>query len=305
MTIATPGAAAAPPRLERAQIEARLRQCARLPSLRSIEGALRELLHADQRFTSQIAEIIRRDPSLTARLLRLVNSVYYGLTSPVNNIEEAVFYLGLRQIRQLAMVTPVIEDFQKLTTATPFAWREFWQHSIGTAVVTREILGPMATSSDETDYVAGLVHDVGKIVMAAAFREHFDAIYSQAEPWNGDLLERERQVLGMEHGELGALYLQAHNLSSTLVAAARWHHQPAAAGDDAPIVAAVQMADLLVRHARIGNSGNPAEVTEAEWLAAPGWRILFPHKSEAELALFRAQLKRSLERLPKTLAGLV
>src|SRR5260221_1294339 len=93
------------------EVESRAKTCARLPSLGSINSALRELLSADQRYTSQISEVIRRDPSLTSRLLRLVNSVYYGLTTPVNSIEEAVFYLGIRQIRQLAMVTPVIEDF--------------------------------------------------------------------------------------------------------------------------------------------------------------------------------------------------
>src|SRR5215218_11347245 len=104
----------------RATIVERVNSCPRLPSLRSIETALRELLHADNRFTTQISEVIRRDPSLTARLLRLVNSVYYGLTSPVNSIEEAVFYLGVRQIRQLVVVTPVIEDFEKLAGGTAF-----------------------------------------------------------------------------------------------------------------------------------------------------------------------------------------
>src|SRR5688500_19573342 len=87
--------------LDRELIINRVKGCARLPSLRSIDSALRELLNAEGRYTTQISEIIRRDPSLTARLLRLVNSVYYGLTTPVNNNEEAVFYLGVRQIRQL------------------------------------------------------------------------------------------------------------------------------------------------------------------------------------------------------------
>src|SRR5207247_3164117 len=122
------------------------------PSLRSIDSALRELLNAEGRYTTQISEIIRRDPSLTARLLRLVNSVYYGLTTPVNNIEEAVFYLGVRQIRQLATVTPIIEDFQKLAGTVPFPWRDFWQHCIGTAILTREVTSAVRAPTDEVDY---------------------------------------------------------------------------------------------------------------------------------------------------------
>ena len=174
---------ARPRPLTRAQIEQRLKHCPRLPSLSSINSALRELLNADQRYTSQVAEIIRRDPSLTARLLRLVNSVYYGLSTPVNNIEEAVFYLGVRQIRQLVMVTPIIEDFQKLAGKTLFPWRDFWQHCIGTAILTREVVGSLRAPNDEVDYVAGLVHDVGKIAMAAACPEHFEAIHQpSAEP---------------------------------------------------------------------------------------------------------------------------
>ena len=72
--------------VSRALIDERVKGCARLPSLRSIDSALRELLNSDRRYTHQISEIIRRDPSLTARLLRLVNSVYFGLSTPVNNI---------------------------------------------------------------------------------------------------------------------------------------------------------------------------------------------------------------------------
>src|SRR5687768_6785092 len=155
----------------------KVKNCPRLPSLRSIETALKDLLHADNRFTTQISEVIRRDPSLTARLLRLVNSVYYGLTSPVNSIEEAVFYLGVRQIRQLVVVTPVIEDFQKLADGSAFQWREFWQHCTATAILTRELTSSTMRLDDESDYVAGLVHDVGRIVMASAFRQHFNAIY--------------------------------------------------------------------------------------------------------------------------------
>jgi len=164
-------------RLNSAQIELQLHNCARLPSLGSIDRVLRELVNAEQCFTSQVADVIRRDPSMTTRLLRLVNSVYFGLTLPVTSIEEAVFYLGVRQVRQLAMVTPVVEDLQRFAGKDSFPWHAFWQHCVGTAILTPEIMGDVQSSQDETDYVAGLLHDVGKIAMAAVFPAHFEAIY--------------------------------------------------------------------------------------------------------------------------------
>lgn len=304
MLVDAPTQAVALHPLETSVIHARLAACPRLPSLRSIDSALRELLNADQRYTQQISDVIRRDPSLTARLLRLVNSVYYGLANPVTNLEEAVLYLGLRQIRQLVMVTPILEDFQRLAGKSSFSWREFWQHCIGTAILTREVMASLHAPNDEMDYVAGLVHDVGKLVMASAFPEHFQAIYHPSQPAGPNLLDVESATLGMNHAELGAFYLQQYKLPDALVQTARYHHEPERAGEAASIVAAVQIADLLMRMARIGKSGSASEVTEDLWVNARGWGILFP-QGDPERSIAQAGLKRSLERLPALLEGLI
>ena len=292
-------------RLDRAHIDARLSGCACLPSLSSIDSALRELLGADQRYTSQIAEIIRRDPSLTARLLRLVNSVYYGMAKPVRNIEEAVFYLGVRQIRQLAMVTPIIEDFQRLAEGRRFPWRQFWRHCIAVALMTREITDLLQSQDDEIDYVAGLIHDVGKIVMASAFPDHFTEIYDNRAETATNLLQVEREVLGVDHAELGAMYLRKQRLPEVFVEIVQCHHLPQAARLQVNITAAVHVADLLVRHTKIGDSGNKTEVPFDAWLDSPGWKILFAHQTEAERSITRASLNRSLERIPAILESLV
>ncbi len=291
--------------LDRREIAARLALCPSLPSLGSINKALQGLLLAEQRYSAQISEIIRRDPSLTSRLLRLVNSVYYGLSTPVNSIEEAVFYLGVRQIRQLTMVTPIIEDFQRLSRQCAFPWRDFWQHCIGTAILTREVVSIVQPPNDESDYVAGLVHDVGKIVMAWTFPDHFAEIHRAAETVQRDLLAIEQEILGLGHDELGALYLEHHNLPELMVKSARFHHRPEDADDQRLIIASVQIADLLMRNAQIGCSGNYVEVTKELCLQAPGWRVLFPNQHDAEQAIARASLHRSLERLPHVLEGLV
>jgi HD-like signal output (HDOD) protein len=292
-------------RLSRKEITSRLVLCPYLPSLSSINKALQGLLMAEQRYSAQISEIIRRDPSLTARLLRLVNSVYYGLTTPVNSIEEAVFYLGVRQIRQLTMVTPIIEDFQRLTRQCAFPWREFWQHCIGTAILSREVVSAVQTPPDESDYVGGLIHDVGKIVMAWTFPEHFTEIHRLAEQGQTDLIVLENEILGMDHCELGALYLERHHLPDLMVKSARYHHEPEKADAHQAIIASVQIADLLMRNAEIGCSGNFIPVTREQCMSASGWTVLFPNHADAEHAIARASLHRSLERLPHILEGLV
>jgi putative nucleotidyltransferase with HDIG domain len=234
-----------------------------------------------------------------------VNSVYYGLSTPVNSVEEAVFYLGMRQIRQLTMVTPIIEDFQRLTQQCPFPWREFWQHSIGTAILTREVATAFSPPTDESEYVAGLVHDVGKIVMAWSFPDHFTEIHRQAREGVRDLNEIENEVLGIDHAELGALYLERHRLPELMIKSARFHHRPEKAGHYSGIIAAVQIADLHLRSEQIGCSGNFLPVTREQCLAASGWGVLLPKTSDAGQAIAKASLHRSLERLPHVLEGLV
>jgi HD-like signal output (HDOD) protein len=292
-------------RLALAEIQSRLRRCPSLPSLSSINQSLLDLVLNEQRYSAQIGEIISRDPSLTSRLLRLVNSVYYGLSTPVTTIEDAVFYLGIRQIRQLVLVTPVIEDFQKLTLQCVFPWREFWQHCIGTGILTHEIAGLAQAVPEESDYIAGLVHDVGKIVMAWAFPDHFAEIHRLAILGTEDLVEIENRVLGMDHAELGALYLERHRLSELLIQTVRYHHSPEKARSHAQMVASVQIADLLIRYEKLGCSGNYVEISSHHCFGASGWQVLFPAAREAEQSIARASLSRTLELMPRMLEGLV
>jgi HD-like signal output (HDOD) protein len=291
--------------LKPGEIQTQLGRCPSLPSLGSINKALQGLLVTEQRYTAQIAEIIRRDPSLTSRLLRLVNSVYFGLTTPVNSIEEAVFYLGVRQIRQLAMVTPVIEDFQRLTRQCSFPWREFWQHCIGTAILTREVTANVPGPSEDSDYVAGLVHDVGKIVMAWSFPEHFAEIHRQSIEGTRPLSEIEEEILGVNHSELGALYLERHRLPELMIYSARYHHSPEHAPQFRHVITAVQVADLLLRSEGIGCSGDYVKITREQCFSAPVWKLLLADTPEPEQTIVKASISRTLEEIPKMLEGMV
>jgi HD-like signal output (HDOD) protein len=290
-----------------AEIIRRIDACPKLASLQSINQALAGLVNSEQSFNSQIAEIIRRDPSLTARLLRMVNSVYFGLTAKVNNIEEAVFYLGLRQIRELSMATPVIEEMEKINRSPlRLPWKELWKHSIGAAIMTREILATTTLLiDDDTDYIIGLLHNVGKVVMASAFPEEFGKVVEANFRNTSEVCALERELIGWDHARIGGYYLQRHQLSPEITDAVYYHNDPENAPDHAFYAAAVQVADQLVRFAGIpGGFEKVAPIADDAWLELPGWKILYG-TGEKETRIARAALSNSVRRLPTLLSGLV
>ncbi len=296
------------PPYDDASIVRRIEACPKLGSLQSINRALNSLLNSEHSLNSQIAEIIRRDPSLAARLLRMVNSVYFGLSTRVNNIEEAVFFLGMRQIRELAMATPVIEDLERLqrNTTHVLPWKELWSHSIGTALLTREILSAASTEiDDDTDYLVGLLHNVGKVVMATAFPEELTELMKITTPTPAAFCEAERKLIGWDHARIGAFFLGRHQISEEIIQAVRYHNCPAEAPGYQNFAAAVQVADYLVRHA--GTSGGfetVAPIEQDSWLKLDGWKILYGEDT-AESALANTSLANILQRLPALLQGLV
>ena len=290
------------------EIKRRIDACPKLASLQSINRALGDLVRSEGSLNSQIAEVIRRDPSLSARLLRMVNSVYFGLSTRVNNIEEAVFFLGLRQIRELSMATPVIEELEQLqqSTAATLPWKELWTHSIGTAILTREIIASTPLHvDDDTDYLIGLLHNVGKVVMAYAFPEELCALIATPAATPAEFCQIERAMIGWDHAEIGAHYIARHQLSEEIVFAVKYHNDPDRAPRHRLFAAAVQVADHLVRHAGISGGFEQVGQVEADsWIELSGWRILYGADGP-ESMLARASLANSLQRLPSMLQGLL
>jgi HD-like signal output (HDOD) protein len=288
-------------------IRRRIDACPKLGSLQSINQALSDLVHAEQSVNSQIAAIIRRDPSLAARLLRMVNSVYFGLSTRINNIEEAVFFLGLRQIRELSVATPVLEELEALqSTQVGLPWKDLWSHSIATAIVTRDIIASTSLHiDDDTDYLIGLLHNVGKVVMANAFPDDLRTLISIPVRTPSDFCQMERDLIGWDHARIGAHYLSRHRISEEIISAVLHHNEPDKAPRHRVFAAAVQVADYLVRHAGISGGFEPVEPVEHEaWLELDGWKILYGADGD-ETMLARAALANTLHRLPAMLQGLL
>jgi HD-like signal output (HDOD) protein len=301
-----PGAVSAPYGEE--EIRRRLDACPKLASLHSINSALSRLVNADHFETSQIAEVIRQDPSLSTRLLRMVNSVYFGLSAHINNIEEAIFFLGLRRIRELSMATPVIEELERLqSTRIPgHRWKELWSHSIGTAVLCREILASApVTVDDDTDYLVGLLHNVGKIVMAYAFPDELMATSGATLATPADVCAMERELIGWDHAQIGAYFIERHQLSEEIVCAVRHHHEPERAPSHPHFAAAVQVGDYLARYAGLSGGFEQIEpIATDAWTELEGWKILYGSDTD-ETQRAKEAVPAALRRLPSILKGLL
>jgi HD-like signal output (HDOD) protein len=278
----------------------RLNACPKLPSLHSVNLALLKVVNAEESMSSQIAGVIRADPSLSSRLLRMVNCVYFGLSAHINSLEDAIFFLGLRRLRELALATPIIEELERLQSASipPLLWKHLWAHSIGTATLARDLLLASAAAGDEdTHYLAGLLHNVGKIVMAHAFPDELMAVAGTPVATTADACALERRLIGWDHTQIGAYYLERHKLAEELVFAVRYHTEPNLAPCHHFFAAAVQLADHLTRHAGVQTGfENTEPVATDSWVNLSGWKILYGEDDEAGTQVVRTSLPRNFGR---------
>ncbi|MGF1449088.1 MAG: HDOD domain-containing protein [Opitutales bacterium] len=293
----TPGL---PEGLSLEQLRERIDACRELPSLRRIGESLRERLSEDASTASEIAEVVERDPSLAARVLQMVNSAFFGLARRVEHIEDAVFYLGLRQIRELALSLPVIDEAASLCagSSNQATWQAFWEHSLAVAMANREIHA-LAGFSQERDlgYVSGLVHNIGHLVLSQILPSAFTAsIASAPVDTPGTFAGQERERIGWDHAQVGALYLRRHQLSAEVVEAVEFHVGPSLATEHPRFSASLELADLLARCSGL-TGAEPIDIPSPQaWEASPSWEVVFPAPELSDRA--RLRLERFVGKLP-------
>ena len=287
----------------------RINQCPKLASLKSINETLHDLLDSDDSFVAQIAEVIRLDPSLTTRVLDLVNSIFFGSKDEkrISGVEEASIFLGLNRIRELISATPIIEDIMELGKGSQsFPWTDFWRHSIGCAILTREILSLTDVEfEDETDYVSGLLHNLGKLILAITFPELFEKVYQKTHQNTEGLLDMERKTVGWDHAKIGAYYLWNHHISDDIVDAVHWHHEPLRSENHQKLAGAIQVADFITLGIVVEGLISQSSPLEKSHRELDGWRILFEDKSPQEMESIDQDLNDTIERISQTLHGIL
>lgn len=197
--------------------------------------------------------IIHTDSGLVARLLRIANSAMYTFPSRIDTIGRAITIIGTAQLRELALATSIIRIFKDIPVAL-VDMRSFWEHSIACAITARALAGFHREANPERYFVAGLLHDIGRILMYDKVPQQMEEALSQAAESNRLLFEVEREVLGFDHAAVGRILLTEWKLPTHTINAVRYHHSPKMDDlyNDATIV---HVADIMANSLQLGTSG--------------------------------------------------
>jgi HD-like signal output (HDOD) protein/nitrogen-specific signal transduction histidine kinase len=192
-----------------------------------------------------IADILTNDPSLCAKVLKMVNSAYYGLGSRVDGIDQAVAYLGTDAVKNIAVCSAVYQAFNTRKGDSAFNLKLFWWHSLKCALLSRIFAKEVAYSSPEEAFVAGLLHDIGKLVLWVNFPEKYTELIKQYED-RAEMLATGESQLGATHSQIGAWLLDRWKFPSLVADSAFYHHEPLERIADAlPLSQIVYTANML------------------------------------------------------------
>jgi putative nucleotidyltransferase with HDIG domain len=196
-----------------------------LPSLPLVAVRLLELTLDDRSSARDLARVIETDPALAAKILRIVNSAAYGLPRKIASVSQAVALLGFAGIRALALGVTLFEKIVPKEAATGFDRLFFWQHCLAVAELSRILAVRLGNADPEEAYIAGLLHDVGKVILETHGRKGYSELCSRHAAADGaTLLEDEARFVGLSHDRLGAFFCAHWQLPEPLVLAVLFHH---------------------------------------------------------------------------------
>lgn len=221
------------------------------PSMSGVAVKVLKLIDDPDSTAAKIEELLRLDPGITANILKLTNSAYFGLTARIGSVRQAIVLLGWQRLGKLVVTSCVNAILDKPVPGYDLPSGELWRHSIAVSVAAELLATELGITTYDEVFTAALLHDLGKLVLGNYVKEDLQAIEAAAGQ-DVPFQVAERQILGTDHAEVGARLLENWSFPQTLVNAVRWHHDPDAAEDTPTIVDLVHVANVLCLMIGIG-----------------------------------------------------
>ncbi|MFT5451220.1 MAG: putative nucleotidyltransferase with HDIG domain [Enterobacterales bacterium] len=225
----------------------------KLPTLPASVSEVMDILNQDEVHFPLLEESIRNDPVLTARILTVANSSFYGFSGKIDSIKHACMILGFHTTRNIVMAIGVMGKFES-DKVNRMDHKALWLHSLGTGITAKVLASHVGINPDQA-FVSGLLHDIGKMVLDKFFPDDYSAVFDYRDKHNCLLLEAEESILGFNHAIVGSLMAKHWKLPEYIVKTIEYHHSPDAK-QSTRIAQLIHLADTLSRELNIGNGGD-------------------------------------------------
>ncbi|MGD8764176.1 MAG: HDOD domain-containing protein [Desulfobacteraceae bacterium] len=233
------------------------------PSMPAAGTKLLALLEEPEVSVNQVEDILRYDPGLTANVLKLANSAFFGIPSRIGSVKHAVILLGLKRLIQLVIASCVGAVMNKTVPGYNIPPGNLWRHAIAVSIAAEALIKDKKDHDTEDFFTPALLHDIGKLVLGNFVKEDLSAIASITAK-GIPFVVAENMILGTDHAEIGAKILTMWSFPPEIVDAVRWHHDPEACDHTSMQIDVVHLANVLCQ----ANSGGPDGTCQSVELSA-------------------------------------
>ncbi len=225
-----------------------------LATLPEVTIRIIEIVEDPNSTARNLHDVIKNDPALSSKVLKVVNSAFYGLPGQVASVDRAIILLGLSAVKNIAIAASIARLFKGNRISEQFSASDLWRHSVAVAVTARNIAkcSPHPALSDEI-FVSGLIHDIGTLIERQCFPDEFSEVIERSLNNGEDFLECEREIIGADHQAFGDALTTKWKFPRHLRAAVGFHHNPESLSPELRNMAMlIQAADIMVCEEKIG-----------------------------------------------------
>lgn len=242
----------------RNRILAQLQTITDLPTLPTVFLKVMRMMRSSDTPISEIAKVVESDPAISMKILKLVNSSFYGLSRTVESVQQSIVLLGFSTLKNIIVSVSIFKAVGSEESESDFDRRAFWQHSIGCGCFARFLEKRLEKGNTEEAFISGIIHDIGKIVLDRYYRDDLNAVLRAVRQDNISFYQAEREILGTSHTEIGSFLADYWHVPAKFVEVIARHHTFDPESENADITAIVHLADVLAHRYQLGFSGNPA-----------------------------------------------
>jgi putative nucleotidyltransferase with HDIG domain len=272
-------------------VETIIESAQQLPPFPAVIQRALTLINDPKSSVSAVVETIQYDQAITANVLRICNSPFYGLRQPVSSLQEAVMLIGFDPLLEIVLGSVAGSSLGESIPGYDLEAGELWKHSISSALLSQIISQRLQWAQDHMIFTAALIHDIGKVMLNTYVKDQLLTIKELVKTKKMSFLAAEKEVLGIDHAELSALISEHWNFPKEIVQAIRYHHTPLLAPTDKEVVYLIYLSNLVAMLTGIGGG--------ADGLSYPGYdEVMYHFKlEEKDVEKFMAQLGEQIQKV--------